>query len=476
VRLGFAAACCAAFAAACSFAPPYHRPTSAPAPASYQEAGDWKAAEPGEVQPRAPWWTVYGDPVLDALEARVNGANQDLKAALARLDQARAQTRIERSAEFPTVTVDPQVTRQRVSLNAPTYTGGPPVGNDFILGADVSYELDLWGRIRNSVASARATEQASRADVATLELSTHAELATDYFTLRGQDAQQQILDQTVSDYTKALQLTQNLYNGGAAPISDLQQAQAQLETARTQAADIRLRRSQTQHAIAVLVGESASTFQLAGEPLPTGLAPPPLDPGLPSALLERRPDVAAAERRVAAANAGIGVARAAYFPVFSLGATAGFQSTTTSNWISAPSRFWSIGPSAVLTVFDAGLHSAQSAQAHAQYDEQVADYRGTVLTAYQEVEDNLAALRQLQVESGTQTAAVAATQGALEQAQYQYQGGLVTYLQVVVAETTALNARLSALDIQTRRLAASVALVKALGGGWSPSQPVAISR
>ncbi|MDB6046655.1 MAG: efflux system, partial [Gammaproteobacteria bacterium] len=401
------------------------------------------------------------------LEARVTDANQNIKAAFARLQQARAQTRIARAAYFPTVTVDPGATRFRSSLNSPGYVATKPTTrNDFLLEADVSYEFDVWGRVRNSVASARASEQANAADLATLDLSTHAELASDYFTVRSQDTQQELLDRTATDYASVLELTQHLYNGGAAALADLDQAKAQLESARTQAADMRLRRAQTEHAIAVLLGESASTFHLDPQPLALDVLPPAVAPGLPSALLERRPDVAAAERRVAAANAQIGVARAAYFPVFSLLGLAGFESTRTSNWITAPSRLWSIGPSAVLTVFDGGLHRAQSAAAHAAYDEQVADYRSAVLAAYQEVEDNLVALRQLQQESVSEAAAVTATTGALEQAQFRYRAGIVTYLEVVAAENASLTARLSAADIQVRRLIASVQLVKALGGGW----------
>jgi NodT family efflux transporter outer membrane factor (OMF) lipoprotein len=320
--------------------------------------------------------------------------------------------------------------------------------------------------VRNAVASAKATQQASAADLATLNLSIHAELAADYFTLRADDSQQVLLDKAVEDYTRSLQLTQNLYNGGGAALGDVAQAQAQLETARTQAADIRLQRAQSAHAIAVLVGENPSAYHAAPNPLPEELAPPSIDPGLPSSLLERRPDVAAAERRVAAANAQIGIARAAYFPVFSLAAAAGFDSTSSSNWLTAPSRLWSVGPAGVLTLFDAGRHRAQTAQAKALYDEQVADYRGTVLTAYQEVEDNLAALRQLQQESISEAAAVTATAKALQQAQYRYKAGLVTYLEVATTENAALQAQFSNVTIQLRRMNASVLLVKALGGGW----------
>ena len=469
MRIGAAiiAAAVAGTLGSCSLAPAYKTPQTAPPPESYREVGDWKEAAPADALGRGPWWGIYEDATLDALEERVTNANQDLKAAFARLQEARAETRIARAGYFPTVTANSGVSRIRPSVNSPTFNPlRPGAYNDLQLDADVSYEFDVWGRVRNTVAAARASQQASAADLAVLDLSTHAELATDYFTLRSDDAQQELLDHTVADYAQAQQLTQNLYNGGAVPLSDLEQARAQLETAKTQAADIRLRRAQTAHAIAVLLGEEASTFHIDPTPLQASVAPPAIDPGLPSALLERRPDVAGAERLVAAANARIGVARAAYFPVFSLAAVAGFESTAASNWISAPSRLWSLGPSGTLTLFDAGLHRAQSAAAHAAYDEQIADYRGTVLIAYQEVEDNLAALRELQNESVSEAAAVAATQSALQQAQYRYQGGLVTYLEVVTEENATLSARLSAADIQARRLNASVLLVKALGGSW----------
>jgi NodT family efflux transporter outer membrane factor (OMF) lipoprotein len=454
---------------ACSLSPRYQRPTVAPPPPSYREAGDWKLAAPADNVPRGAWWGMYRDPDLDVLEAQVTQANQSLRAALARLEQARAQTRIARGAWFPSLSAQGNATRERTSLNSPAYTPGKPaVGNLFTAEGDLSYELDVFGRVRNTVAGARASEQASAGDAATLDLAVHAELTSDYFTLRGLDVEQRLLDQTVADYARALQLTQNLYQGGAAAIADVQQAQAQLETARTQAEDTRLRRAQSEHAIAVLIGREASEFTLAARSGQSDLPVPPIAPGLPSQLLERRPDVAAAERRVAAANAGIGVARAAYFPIFTLAGAAGDQSTLSSNWFTAPSRFWSIGPTAVLTLFDAGVHAAQSAQAHAAYDEQVADYRATVLTAFQDVEDNLAALRQLQLESVSEAAAVTATQGALDQANLRYKGGIASYLEVVSTENAALAARLAAVDIQIRRTNASVALVKALGGDWNP--------
>jgi NodT family efflux transporter outer membrane factor (OMF) lipoprotein len=454
--------------AACSMAPAYKVPDSVPAAPAYQESGDWKPAEPSDNSNRGAWWGIFQDPQLDALEAKIDDANQDLKAAFARLQQARAATRIARSSLFPTLSAGASATRSRTSVNAPDFPrGAPPVGNNFDLQADLSYEIDLWGRVRNSVNSAQASEQASAADLAALNLFIHAELATDYFTLRSEDTQQALLDQTVADYAQSLKLTQNLYQGGAAALTDVAQAEAQLETARTQAADIRLQRAQTEHAIAVLVAENPSAYHSAPNPLRKEAAPPAVDPGLPSALLERRPDVASAERRVAAANAQIGVARAAYFPVFSLAAAAGFQSTNSSNWLTAPSQLWSLGAAGVLTLFDAGRRRALTEEARAIYDEQVADYRGTVLTAYQEVEDNLAALRQLQLESVSEAAAVTATAKALQQAQYRYKAGLVTYLEVATTENTALQAQLSNATIQLRRMNASVLLVKALGGGWS---------
>jgi NodT family efflux transporter outer membrane factor (OMF) lipoprotein len=345
-----------------------------------------------------------------------------------------------------------------------------------VLSGDLSYEIDVFGRVRNLVANAHASEQASAGDFASLDLSLHAELATDYFTLRGLDVEQRLLDRTVADYAHALQLTENLYHGGAAAIADVQQAQAQLETASTQAEDTRLRRAQTEHAIAVLVGQEASAFAIASRSDETFAALPGVDPGLPSQLLERRPDVAAAERRVAAANANIGVARAAFFPVFSLAGSAGWEGNKSANWLTAPAKFWSIGPAGVLNLFNGGLYAAQSSVAHAAYDEQVANYRNTVLIAFQDVEDNLAALRQLQLESVSQAAAVTATQGALDQANLRYKGGIVTYLEVVSTENAALAARLSAADIEIRRAGATVLLVKALGGDWQPAPALAAAH
>jgi outer membrane protein, multidrug efflux system len=451
----------------CSFAPPYHVPQSTPVPAQYQELDGWKPATPVDELPRGSWWQLYKDAQLDDLERSAADANQNLKAAYARLQQARAATRIARADLFPTLTGSALAERARTSPNSPRFPPGDlTTGNDFNLEGDFSYEFDFWGRVRNEVASARASQQASAADLASLKLSIGAELATDYFNLRSDDAQQLLVDQAVKDYQQSLQLTQNLYNAGAVPLGDVAQAQAQLQNALTQAADIGLQREQVAHAIAVLIGENPSSFTLALNPLPLDVTPPAVDAALPSTLLERRPDVAEAERRVASANAQIGVARAAYFPRFTLDASAGLNSTRAANWLSAPSRFWSFGPQLTVPIFEGGRLRAQTDRARAQYDEQVATYRNTVLAAYQDVEDSLAALRQLESEAQTVAAAVTAAGVALQQAQYRYSGGAVTYLDVSAAETTALQAQLSAANIETRRFNASVMLIRALGGGW----------
>jgi NodT family efflux transporter outer membrane factor (OMF) lipoprotein len=457
---------------ACSLAPVYHEPATQPPPDSYKEAGDWKPAQPADAQPRGPWWNIFHDSELDALEVQVSASNQNLKAAFARLEQARAQMRYARASYLPTVTASAGASRTRTSMNAPQFsTIKPNTQNDLLLESDLSYEIDVFGRVRNSVAAARASAQASAADLAVVDLSMHSELALDYFTLRSEDTQQSLLDRTDTDYIRALELTQNLYNGGPVPLADVAQAQAQLETARTQAEDVRLRRAQTEHAIAVLVDQQASRFHLDPKPLLAEVIPPPVDSGLPSQLLERRPDVAGAERRVASANASIGVVRAAYFPVFSLAAGAGFESTHGFSLIDAPSGLWALGSSALMTLFDGGRRHAQTDQARAAYDEQVANYRTTVSTAYSEVEDSLAALRQLERESTSEAAAVAATTTQLDQANYRYKAGAATYLEVVIAENASLAAQLSAADIQVRRMNASVLLVKALGGGWENPIP-----
>jgi outer membrane protein, multidrug efflux system len=453
---------------ACSFAPPYEVPSAPMAAENYQESRDWKVAQPRDAAPRGDWWGIFNDPQLNELESAAGNANQNLKAAFARLQQARADTRIARADLFPQLSAQSSVVRARTSANSPRYLPGfPTTGTDYDVEADLSYEIDLWGRVRNEVASHKAIQQASAADLASMTLSVQAELATDYFTLRSRDRQQVLLDETVADYEAALRLEQNLFKGGAVPLSDLAQARAQLETARTEAADNNLSRAQTEHAIAVLIGVNPSGYQLLPNPLPADITAPAIDPGLPSSLLERRPDVAQAERLVASANAQIGVARAAYFPQFNLTGAAGYNSVHAYDWLSAPSRFWSIGPEVTLPIFEGGRLVATTERAKAAYQEQVASYRNTVLTAYQDVEDNLAAQRQLAQEEQTQVAAVEATATASTQAQHRYSAGAVTYLEVSVVETQLLQAQLSAVNIQLRRLNATVLLVKSLGGGWS---------
>jgi len=450
---------------ACSLAPPYTRPSTPPTAPVYAEAGSWITAHPTDTIDRGPWWEIYRDQQLDALERRATAGNLDLQAELSRLEEARAQARIARAGIFPQLDAGSTATHYSQSLHSPLYVP-PTIDSDYTLEGDFSYEVDVWGRIRNATKSAELGAQATEADLAALNLAVHAEVASDYFTLHGEDAQQALLDRTVADYQRALELTQALHRGGLAPHSDVDQANAQLQSAVTQSHELRLQRKETQHALAVLLGESASLFHLDAKPLPINTAPPPIDPGLPSTLLERRPDIAAAERRVAAANAQIGVARAAYFPVFSLVGGIGSESDRTANWLSAPSMLWSFGSSAALSLFDGGRRRARTLEARAAYEEDVARYRGTVVAAYRDVEDSLAALQELGLESASESAAVIATKRALEQSREQYRAGLISYLQVVVIENAALATQLAATDIAMRRMNASIALVEALGGGW----------
>lgn len=464
---------------ACSFAPTYQRPET-PAPANYKEAGEWKTAEPADTATRGDWWKIYGDEQLNTLQSQLGDANQNLKAALARFTQARALARVARADYFPTINANASMTREHPSQNKALASPGAPTNfNDYLLSADLSYELDVWGRVRNAAESGKDSAQASAADLATLELSMRAELAMDYFSLRAADSEQALLDETVTTYQKAFELTQNRYKGGAAAVVDVDQAQVQLENAKTQAAETTLKRAQLEHAIAVLVGVPASQFSLA--PAPLTVSAPAINAGLPSQLLERRPDIAAAERRVASANASIGVAKAAYFPVFSLGAIFGVESGNSSTWFDAPSKLWSFGPAALFTVFDGGRRHALSDQARAAHEEAVANYRQSVLNAYREVEDNLTAVQQLDKANTSQSVSVSAAQRAQAQANYRYKGGVATYLEVATAQSLALQGQLNLADIQARRLNASVLLIKALGGGWNaqslssdaaPAQPV----
>ena len=460
----------------CSTGPKYRAPiVKAPAvykeaaPEAYKEADGWKTAQPGDETLRGKWWELFDDPQLNALQERVDISNQNIIVAEAQFRQARALVRANRADFYPTLTGSPSITRTHPSPNSST---GQNISistfTDFSLPFDLSYEVDVWGRVRSNVAASRANAQATAADLETMRLSMHAELASDYFQLRALDAQKRLFGATVAAYEKALQLTINRHKGGVASGADVAQAETQLETTRAQATDIGLQRAQLEHAIALLVGEPASTFSIP--PSPSTAPPPQIPVGLPSELLERRPDVAGAERRVALANAQIGVAKAAFFPALTLSGSFGFQAAQIASWLSWPSHLWSIGPALALTIFDGGRRRAVSDQAMAGYDESVATYRQTVLTAFQEVEDNLAALRILAEEAEIQDAAVKAAERSLSISLNQYQGGIATYLQVISAQTAALSNELTAVEIWQRRMNASVLLTKALGGGWDLSQ------
>jgi NodT family efflux transporter outer membrane factor (OMF) lipoprotein len=459
--------------AACAVGPTYQPPAVAPAPDAFKEVaaappGTWVPAQPGDEIARGEWWKRLGDPQLDTLESHVDVSSQTLQQAEAQYRQSRALVRADRAAYYPTVTVSPSITTQRVSTNRSNQVIRSVTTTDYSLPLDASYEADVWGRVRQTVAASRAAMQASAADLESVRLSVHAEVATDYLQLRALDAEIDLLDSTVAALDKAWQLTQNRYQAGVASRGDVVQAQAQLESTRTQAIDLAVQRAQFEDAIAVLVGQLPSTLTLA--PAPLGGEPPIVPLTMPSELLQRRPDVAAAERHVAEANARLGVASAAFFPSILLSATAGFQSSQFSDWLSWPSRFWSLGPSLVQTLFDGGARRAARDEARAAYDQSVAAYRQSVLTAFQDVEDNLAALRILAEEARTQDVAVDASRQSLQIALNQYSSGFVSYLQVVTAQSAALSNERAAVDIRARRYMATVQLVKALGGGWEVSK------
>jgi NodT family efflux transporter outer membrane factor (OMF) lipoprotein len=453
----------------CTVGPNYVRP-KAEVPADYKESNDWKVAQPSAEAIKGKWWEVYKDPLLNTLEEKIDVSNQSLKAAQAQFLQARAAVRISRSFLFPTVTADPAIARERFSQNRPLgVVGNTQTFNDFqVPGIDASYELDVWGRVRRTVEQSRSQAQASAADLASVGLSLHAELAMDYFQLRGLDTQKQLLDSTVVAYQKALDLTQTRFKGGLASDVDVAQAQTQLETARAQSIDVEVQRAAFEHAIAVLTGQPPSTFTLA--PAPMDAPPPPIPPGLPSDLLERRPDVSAAERRMQAANAQIGIARAAYFPLITLTGQGGFESIAAGTLFQGPSGLWAVGGTALETLFDAGRRRGTSDQAKAAYDQSIDNYRQTVLSAFQEVEDNMAALRILQGEAQTEEVAVGAAKHSVELSITRYRGGVTSYLEVTTAQSAALTDEVTAVTILTRRMTASVLLIKAIGGGWDASQ------
>jgi NodT family efflux transporter outer membrane factor (OMF) lipoprotein len=454
----------AAVLSGCTVGPRYARP-SAPVPPAYkEEPPGWKTAQPSDQIAKGKWWEIYQDPQLNALEEKVNVSNQTLKASVAQFEQARAMVRQFRADYYPTVTVGASGSRNRLSENRGVFTSRPVFTDLQIPIVGVSYEPDLFGRVRKTVEEARSNAQASAGDVENVSLSVHADLAVDYFSVRTLDAEEQLLRDTVDAFQKALELTQSRYSGGVASGVDVAQAQTQLESTRAQMIDVQVARSQFEHAAAVLVGEPASTFSIPFAPWNT---PPPVTPaGVPSDLMERRPDIAAAERRVAAANAQIGVARTGYFPMFNLSGAGGFESSTITNLISGPSGFLSLGASAVVTAFDVGRRRAISDEAKAAYNQSVANYRQTLLTSFQEVEDSLSALRILEQEARTQQDAVAAAQHSLELSTNRYKGGVTTYLEVTTAQEFALTDERTAVEILSRRMTASVQLIQALGGGW----------
>jgi NodT family efflux transporter outer membrane factor (OMF) lipoprotein len=451
----------------CVVGPKYH-PPPVQAPPAYKEVGDWKLAQPNDQNLGGAWWTIFQDPKLEALEAQVNVSNQNLKAAEAQYRQARAILRYYRADYYPTVTAGPSATRTRVSANAPrsgilrgtTY-------NDFVLPFDFSYQADVWGRVRKNVESYREQAQASAADLAAVNLTLHADLAVDYFQARSLDAEEQLLNTTVKQYEQALELTQSRFQGGIASEVEVEQAKTILQTTRAEAIDVGVARAQYEHAVATLIGKPPAEFSLP--PLPLTAPPPHVPISVPSELLERRPDIAAAERLVASANAQIGVAKSAYYPLVNLGASGGFESSAITTLLNGPAGLWSIGLSAVGTVFDVGRRRSLNDQARAAYDSQVANYRQSVLNGFQQVEDNLAAVRILENEANVQDEAVAAAQRSLDLSITRYKGGVTSYLEVITAQNAALADEVTAVNILGRRMASTVLLIQALGGGWDRS-------
>jgi NodT family efflux transporter outer membrane factor (OMF) lipoprotein len=464
----------------CMVGPKYTRPSvpltpafKEPGPATFKEMDGWKTAQPSDQALRGNWWELFDDRQLTALEEQVDGANQTLKQAEANFRSARAAIGVSRSNQAPTITAGPSVGAERLSPNQPYFNKAAATSGtgNFTLPFDLNYEVDLWGRVRRSVTSAVEQAQASAADMETARLSLHAELAVDYFDLRSADAQVRLLTETEQAYQYALQLTEDRYDGGAAPESDVTQARTQLQTAQAAKTDVAVQRAQYEHAIAVLVGKPPAGLSLAALPLtihPPGL--PPVPGVLPSQLLERRPDIAAEERRMAAANEQIGIAQAAFYPTISLSALAGFAGTSPLNWLTWPSRMWAVGPTLSQTLFDHGLRKSNSEIAVSNYDATVAAYRQSALTAFQEVEDNLAALRELETEAQQQHAATESADRSLELFKTRYEGGVDTYLQVITWQTAALQNARNDIDIMRRRLEADILLIKALGGGWNVSK------
>jgi NodT family efflux transporter outer membrane factor (OMF) lipoprotein len=458
----------------CTVGPNYQRPTSAPPTLTYRELppppGTWAPAVPADALARGQWWLAFGDPGLADLENRLTSGNLQIQAAFENYSAAEAAVRQARADYYPTVSLGPNISREHLSRNRPTYVSqlSPSQYNDFVLSGQASWQPDFWGRVRREVEGSRASAQALAADQANIELSVRTQLAVDYFQLRGLDAQQDLLNNTVSVLRTYLDLTQRRFRGGVATQADVALSQTQLATTVTQATDIAVARSQYEHAIATLLGVSASSFTLASTPQSTNI--PNIPAGVPSELLQRRPDIAAAERRADSANAQIGVAISAYYPNISLTGAGGFESGEPGNWIQGPSSLWSVGASAVETIFDAGRRRAVTDQARDNYLSTVANYRLTVLNGFQEVEDNLAALRVLANEQASSAEAVDAANRSLLLSTNRYKGGVTTYLEVLTAQQTQLANQRTVEDITTRRFVASVQLISALGGGWNDTK------
>jgi NodT family efflux transporter outer membrane factor (OMF) lipoprotein len=472
--LSFVLAGLALLSSACLVGPKYQRP-AAPVPAAYKEAPPpsppgtqgWGPAEPKDAANRGKWWEVYNEPELSALEEQVNISNQNLLAAEAQFRQARDAVRIARSSLFPTVAGSPSVVNSRTPGTLASTSGTAFVTTTYDLPVDVSYQADVWGSIRRSVRGSIATAQVSAAQLENARLAYHAALAQAYFGLRGTDGEQDLLERTVKSYEDYLQLTKDRFKAGVASGGDVAQAQTQLNTARAQLIDLGVARAQYEHAVAILIGKPPAELSLPHGPIKA--PPPPIPVGIPSDLLERRPDIAAAERQMAFANEQIGIAKVAYYPTLTLSAVPGIESSDFLKWFSWPARFWSAGPQLAEVLFDAGRRRAQVAQARAAYDATVAEYRQTVLTGFQQVEDNLAALRVLAEEAQAEDSAVRAAQDSLAIATYQYKAGTTSYLQVITSQAIALQDEVAAVNILTRRMVASVLLVEALGGGWNAS-------
>jgi NodT family efflux transporter outer membrane factor (OMF) lipoprotein len=452
-------------------APPVYKETGAPSvvPPPNPQGGSWTPANPSDGMLRGKWWEVYSDPQLNQLEVRIESSNQAVHQAMENYLAARDQVAAVRSTLYPTLSGTAGFTHDQVSHNRPLATPNSKTSyNDMILGGVGSWEPDFWGRIRRTVEASRATAEANAADMANVNLSLQAEMAADYFQLRGLDSQIKLLKATVADLERQLDLTQRRLKGGVATDVDVAQAQTQLETVRAQLVDLSVGRAQFEHAVGTIAYYNPSEFSISFSPLDLTLPNVPI--GVPSQLLERRPDIASAERQTAAANARIGIAVAAYYPTISLGGGGGVETTHIESLFQGPSAFWSLGAQATQLLFDAGQRRALTDQARQQYEAQAAAYRSTVIQAFQDVEDNLSSLRILNQEAAVEQNAVAAAQRSFNLSNQRYKGGATSYLEVLTAETTLLNNQRTLTDLQTRQFAASVQLIRALGGGWDVTQ------